>query len=213
MLTLQGTESRYAQRRESATRMDKEDSLILMQQSLPLWKHAWMWCVGGSIFSCTIESERKTKINENTKRRFHVIESGEHGHAEWLEQLILTMLSQKKQYQEVRFMSWIFWIYTPAKDRFQAQNRNDCSVKCRAGVRVNFWTFGLFVYTRTKTQNSFKNVIVPGREEQGNLNKTCEPNRSKFYRFQRHKIIFFLWRRVRTFGQNRETEFKKLHKW
>jgi hypothetical protein len=40
MLTLQGTESRYAQRRELAKRMDKEDSLILMQQSLPLWKHA-----------------------------------------------------------------------------------------------------------------------------------------------------------------------------
>jgi hypothetical protein len=91
MLTLQGTESRYAQRKELAKRMDKEDSLILMQQSLPLWKHAWMWCVGASIFSCTIESERKTKIKENTKRRFHVIESGEHGHAEWLEQLVFTM--------------------------------------------------------------------------------------------------------------------------
>jgi hypothetical protein len=77
-------------------------------------------------------------------------------------------------------MFWIFWTYTPVKDRSQAQNRNDCSVKCRAGVRVNFWTFGLFVYTRTKTQNSFKNVIVPGREEQGNLNKLVSRTGASF---------------------------------
>jgi len=93
----------------------------------------------------------------------------------------------------VRLIFWIFWTYTPVKDRFQAQNRNDCSVKCRAGVRVNFWTFGLFVYARTKTQNSFKNVSVPGRGAR-KLKQTCEPNRSKFQRFQRHKIVFLLWR-------------------
>ncbi len=92
-------------------------------------------------------------------------------------------------------MFWIFWTYTPVKDRFQAQNRNDCSViMCRAGVRVNFWTFGLFVYTRTNNSELIKKCNSTRNRRARKLKQTCEPNRSKFNRFQRHKIIFFLWR-------------------
>lgn len=92
-------------------------------------------------------------------------------------------------------MFWIFWTYTPVKDRFQAQNRNDCSViMCRAGVRVNFWTFGLFVYTRTNNSELIQKCNSTRNRRARKLKQTCEPNRSKFNRFQRHKIIFFLWR-------------------
>jgi hypothetical protein len=89
-----------------------------------------------------------------------------------------------------------FRTYTPVKDRFQAQNRNDCSVKCRAGVRVNFWTFGLFIYTRTNNSELIQKCNSMRKRRARKLKQTCEPNRSKFYRFQRHKIICFIWREL-----------------